>query len=93
MIPSIRDLELPLLKLLSKHDYLSWDDCTEYLSNQFSLTKEDKDEMMPNGKCRKMKYYVGWAKANLKRSGLVDAKKRGVYYITEKGKRYLNKLI
>ncbi|MBD5183941.1 MAG: hypothetical protein HDS97_03505 [Bacteroidales bacterium] len=93
MIPSIRDLELPLLKLLSKHDYLSWDDCTDHLSKHFSLTDEEKNDMMPNGKCRRIKYYVGWAKANLKRSGLVDAKKRGVYYITEKGKRYLNKLI
>ena len=36
-----------------------------------------------------MKYRVGWAKANLKKAGLVDAPCRGVYAITEQGIDYL----
>ena len=44
---------------------------------------------MPNGKCGTMKYRVGWAKANLKRKGWVDTKTRGIYFITELGKKYV----
>ena len=89
MIPTIKELELPLLKLLNEYDSLSWDECTDKLSKQFSLSPNERIEMMPNGKCGKMKYRIGWAKANLKRAGLVDAKSRGVYFITTIGRLYL----
>lgn len=89
MIPSIKNLEIPLLKLLRQYECLTWNECTDILSNQFNLTEEERESVMPNGKCGIMKYRVGWAKANLKKLGLVDAKKRGVYYITTMGKNYV----
>ena len=89
MIPKIKELELPLLRLLAKHSPLSWDECTDRLSNMFNLSVNDKLKLMPNGKCGAMKYRVGWAKANLKRKGLVDAVSRGVYAINQKGWIYL----
>lgn len=92
MIPTIKELELPLLILLSKFSCLSWDECTDKLSDQFNLSSEDREKLMPNGKCRSMKYRIGWAKSNLKRSGLVDARSRGVYYITKKGNKYVKDL-
>ena len=89
MIPKIKDLELPLLRLLAQRSPLSWDECTDKLSAMFNLSAEEKQELMPNGKCGAMKYRVGWAKANLKKDGLVDAVSRGVYTITPKGWIYL----
>lgn len=89
MIPTIKEIELPLLRLLAAKSPITWNDCTTELSGHFKLTPSDVSKMMPNGKCSEMKYKVGWAKANLKRSGLVDAVSRGVYTITEKGIEYL----
>ncbi|MDE6018626.1 MAG: winged helix-turn-helix domain-containing protein [Muribaculaceae bacterium] len=89
MIPTIKDIEFPLLKLLYSHESLSWDECTDKLAIQFNLSSDARKLMMPNGKCGTFRYRVGWAKANLKRLGLVDAKKRGVYYITHKGIIYI----
>ena len=89
MIPKRKDLELPLLELLAKYECLSLDECTDKLSAQFYLTHEDRNEMMPNGKCKRMRYNVGWVKDNLKHRGFVDIKRRGVYYITDKGRKFL----
>lgn len=92
MIPKIKEIELPLLRLLAANSPMTWNDCTSVLSSHFNLTPLDISKMMPNGKCSEMKYKVGWAKANLKKSGLVDAVSRGVYTITEKGEIYLENL-
>lgn len=89
MIPKIKDLEAPLLRLLAQRSPLSLDECTDKLSTQFDLSAKERLELMPNGKCGAMKYRVGWAKANLKREGLVDAVSRGIYTITQKGWLYL----
>ena len=89
MIPKIKDLELPLLRLLAEHSPMSWNECTDKLSTIFNLSEKEKMELMPNGKCGVMKYRVGWAKASLKKEGLVDAISRGVYTITPEGKLYL----
>lgn len=89
MIPKIKDLELPLLRLLAEHSPMSLDECTDKLSIVFNLSKKEKMELMQNGQCGVMKYRVGWAKAHLKKEGLVDAISRGVYTITPEGKLYL----
>lgn len=89
MIPRIIDIELPLLKLLSSYESLSWNECTDKLANLFNLSSDERELMMPNGKCGRMKYNVGWAKANLKRKGFVDVKTQVKYYITNLGKKYV----
>lgn len=89
MIPKVKEIEIPLLRLLAKRSPLSWDECTDKLSAIFQLSSEEKLALMPKGNCGMMKYRVGWAKANLKRAGLVDAVSRGVYTITQKGWLYL----
>lgn len=92
MIPKIKEIKIPLLKLLAVKSPMTWDECTSELSKQFHLQPADLGKMMPNGKCGAMKYRVGWAKAYLKKEDLVDAVSRGVYAITEKGQFYLEKI-
>lgn len=89
MIPIIKDLEVPLLRLLAQRSPLSLDECTDKLSTQFNLSIKERSELMSDGKRGKMKFNVGWAKANLKREGLVDAVSRGIYTITQEGWLYL----
>lgn len=83
---------MPLLRLLAVSSPMTWNDCTIELSKHFSLEPSERCKMMPDGKCGVMKYRVGWAKANLKRIGLVNAVSRGVYTITESGLEYVKNL-
>ncbi|MBD5210845.1 MAG: hypothetical protein HDS77_06225 [Bacteroidales bacterium] len=89
MIPRIKDIELPLLKLLLERSPRTWDECTDALSKHFRLSEHESQLLMPNGKCGAMKYRVGWAKANLKKAGLVETLSRGVYAITDLGIKYI----
>lgn len=89
MIPSIKDIELPLLLSLADHSPKTWNECTDALSKHFKLTEHENQLLMPNGKCKVMKYRVGWAKANLKKEGFVKTISRGVYAITDLGTKYL----
>lgn len=90
MIPSIKNIELPLLQILAERSPRTWDECTAVLSKHFNLSAHESQMLTPNGKCGAMKYRVGWAKANLKKDGLVKAISRGVYAITELGIKYLH---
>ena len=90
MIPSVRNIELPLLRILAEHSPRTWDECTEVLSKHFRLSEHDSKRLTPNGKCGAMKYRVGWAKHNLKKNGLLEAVSRGVYAITDLGAKYIN---
>ena len=90
MIPSIKNIEFPLLQILAERSPRTWDECTDVLSKQFNLSELERHLLMPNGKCRAMKYRVGWAKAHLQKEGLVKTISRGVYAITELGTKYLN---
>ena len=92
MIPSIKNIELPLLQILAEHSPRTWDECTEVLSKHFNLTVTESQMLTANGKCKAMKYRVGWAKANLKRNRLLIAISRGVYAITDLGLDYLHNL-
>lgn len=89
MIPSIKDIELPLLLILAEHSPRTWDECTDILSKHFKLSEHESQLLMPNGKCKVMKYRVGWAKDNLKKEGFVKTISRGVYAITDSGTKYL----
>ena len=68
------------------------DECTDLLSMHFNLSEEERQMLMPDGKRRVMKYRVGWAKARLKKAGLVETVSRGVYAITDSGREYLTTL-
>ena len=92
MLPPIKNIELPLLQILDEHSPRTWDECTEILSKHFRLSEQEILKLMPNGKCRAMKYRVGWAKANLKREGFVKTLTPGVYAITDLGIKHLHLL-
>ena len=90
MIPSRKDIELPLLQILAERSPLAMDECTDILSNRFNLSELERQLLTPNGKCKAMKYQVGWVKDNLQKKGFVKTISRGVYAITDLGTKYIN---
>lgn len=84
-IPDYQTVMLPLLKLLSdKKEYL-FKDVTALLGKQFKLTDEEMSELLPSGQSLLFANRVGWARTYLKKAGLLDAPKRGMVCITERG--------
>lgn len=90
-IPDYQTIMLPLLELLSdKKEYLFKDVITT-LANQFKLTDEELSEQLPSGQGLLFANRVGWARTYMKKAGLLDAPKRGMLNITERGLNVLEK--
>jgi restriction system protein len=93
MIPDYQTIMLPLLKLVSDGKEYKLNVAVEILSKQFNLTEEEKAELLPSGQSFVFANRVGWARTYLKKSGLLDAPKRGTIAISKRGYEVLNENI
>lgn len=57
------------------------------LAKHFKLTEDEQNEVLPSGSQRRWHNRANWACYDLFRAGLLDRPKRGIYVITEEGKR------
>jgi restriction system protein len=89
MIPSFQKVLLPFLKILSDEKEHSKKDILETISVEFNLTEEEKNQIVPSGQFSVIQSRVGWARTYLKMAGLIIYVKRGVFKITERGKKVL----
>lgn len=84
-IPDFQTIMLPLLSLLSDRKEYLFKDVIALLGKQFKLTEEELSELLPSGQALIFGNRVAWARTYLKKAGLLDAPKRGVLCITERG--------
>lgn len=84
-IPDYQSIMLPLLKLASDQKEHSKQEVIERLASFFKLSETELREFLPSGKQEIFDNRVGWAKTFLKKAGLIDSPKRGVFVITERG--------
>lgn len=89
MIPTYQDCMLPLLKILYNRGVLSLSECANLISDNFSLTPQERKELLPSKKQTVIKNRVGWAKFYLDKAGLVKTVGRGQYSISDKGVQLL----
>ena len=90
MIPTYQDLLRPLLEVLNKNNILTLGKSTDLMSEIFSLTPEERITKLKKGKQTIIKNRTGWAKFYLEKAGLVITVSKGVYAITDSGKKLLN---
>lgn len=76
---------LPLLRQLGSGREYTSKDLYEILANTFSLTGSERQELLSSGRQPVFHNRVGWAQTYLKKAGLLQAPRRGVYQITERG--------
>ena len=88
-IPTYDTLMLPLLKHLADGDTKSTSETFEALANEFNLTDEEQKELLPSGQQPLFSNRIAWAKAYLKKAGLIESPKRGFYKITPLGEQAL----
>lgn len=89
-IPSYQEFMLPVLKFLADKKEHSNREMSEALASILGLTEEDRRATLQCGE----PIYVSrtyWAKAYLKKAGLIEAPKRGTNVITERGLEVLSR--
>ncbi len=87
-IPSTQILMLPVLKLGTRGE-VRVSDAVELLSDEFSLTPEERKQLASSSSETKMRSRVGWAIHNLVQAKLLRRPKRGYFTITKRGREVL----
>lgn len=75
---------LPVLKLIA-NDHETIPSCIAPLAEQFDLTQEEIDELLPSGKQTVLANRAHWARNYMSQAGLVEPIKRGHYRLTPRG--------
>lgn len=76
---------MPLLRLAADRREHQVREAVEHLADAFSLTKEERNEMLPSGTQPLFANRVGWARTYLKQAGLLETPRRGTFRITDRG--------
>jgi len=84
-IPDYQTIMLPILQLAEDKEEHKFSDSVQYLADKFSLTDEEKGELLPSGTQAVFNNRVGWARSYLKQAALLSSPKRGYFRITEQG--------
>jgi len=90
-IPDYQTIMLPLLKNVKDGKEYSLEETTNLIIDQFKLTENEKNELLPSGGQTIISNRVGWARTYLKKAALLESPKRGYLRITERGKQLLSK--
>jgi len=84
-IPDYQTLMLPVLRLASDGNEHKFSKAVEELADEFNLSSEERNELLPSGSQAVFNNRVGWARSYLKQAGLLASPKRGFFAITQKG--------
>ncbi|MFM0089018.1 restriction endonuclease [Paraburkholderia sediminicola] len=82
---------LPVLRAAADGQEHRFRNVVERLADEYGLTDEERNTLLPSGTAPLFDNRVGWARTYLKQAGLVESKKRGYFMITERGKSLLAK--
>ncbi|MEW5883242.1 MAG: restriction endonuclease [Armatimonadota bacterium] len=88
-IPDYQTLMLPLLRFAADGQEHSLRETIESLAVEFSLTPEERKQLLPSGRQEVFDNRVGWARTYLKKAGLLDTTRRSHFVISERGRQVL----
>lgn len=88
-IPDFQTIMLPMLQLLVDGNSKTLNEVMQALTQHFKLTSEHLKIKVPSGQMGLFRNRVGWTRSYLKKAGLIKYPERGVYQITEEGKKFL----
>lgn len=80
---------LPLLNYARDGNPHKLSDAIESLSNDFGLSREEKEALLPSGTQTIIANRIGWARTYMKKACLLSDPKRGYFQITDRGRELL----
>ena len=84
-IPDFQSLMRPVLAYLADGQVRRSRDITEAMSDRFKLSTEERAEMLPSARAKKMANRVGWTLTHLTQAGLIESAGRGLKIISAEG--------
>ena len=91
-IPTYDQFIEPVLRYLYQHDNgASTHDVYEAAAKSLNISELEKQELLPSGQQSTYKNRAGWAHDRLKREGLSESPRRGLWRLTKAGREYVQK--
>lgn len=90
-IPDYQSIMLPLLRFASDGEEHSLREAIDALADQFKLSAEERQTLLPSGQQAIFDNRAGWARTYLKKASLVESTRRGYFRITRRGQDVLHK--
>jgi MoxR-like ATPase len=87
-VPDFQSIMLPLLKITTDGQEHKQGEIKDKLALQFQLNDIDQEEKLPGGGLR-FDNNVAWSVVYLRKAGLLENSKRGIFHITEQGREIL----
>ena len=84
-LPSLMLITLDALRALGGSATIQ--ELVDHVIDAEGVTEAEQGYMMPNGRDRRLNYYLSWSRTFLKRGGAVDNSSRGVWSLTEAGEQ------
>jgi len=89
-IPDYQTLMLPLLKFLSDGKEHNLPDATKAISDEYNLSPEERQQLLPSGQQTVIRNRLGWARTYMAKAGLIKSTRRAFWQITSRGKDILS---
>jgi restriction system protein len=84
-VPDFQTMMLPFLSFLSDRRDHGYSEMATLLAEHFSLSDEDRNDLVPSGKQTRLINRVHWVSTYFKKAGLVQSADRGKFRITSRG--------
>lgn len=84
-VPDYQSLMLPVLQIAGDKQDHTIPEVSETVADNLCLTSDERSELLPSGKQRKLINRVSWAKIYMARAGLIESVARGKFKITQRG--------
>lgn len=89
-IPKYDEMYQEFLEAISDGELHKIGEIRDTLARVFNVSDDERKELLPSGKQPLFNNRVNWTSSYLKQAGLVQNSSRGVYRITDSGKRVLD---
>ena len=88
-IPSYEACMLPLMRIAEDAKEHRFKDSVEAISDQFKLTTDERQQLLPSGAAFLINNRISWARTYLTKAGLLSKPERGYFQITPRGSEFL----
>jgi len=87
-IPDYQTLMLPVLRVSAAGE-TRVPDAAELIADEFGLSPDEREELLPSGRQRLLHNRIHWAKFYMSKAGLIDQPRRGRFIVSQAGRDLL----